>query len=319
MGLLRKAAVLCFAVSVVSAVFLVASNVSGTPSGQQDPVSEQTVRYEKISSPSASTSAAKRLRPPPARAKFDKGPAFAKGCAKLRRDAKVVSCRFGKVGSRPSVALIGDSHALQYTPPLIRLAKKRGFELVTYMRGSCVTADVKYESRCDRWRAAAIRQISSQKPDVIVLATATGNSYVVKRGGKKLNRRKSERFLRKGMARTYRKLLAVPKQGGGKARVVLLRDQSLAPFRPPDCLKKNARKPSRCAFRTNNRPNPPGFDWAAAKRVSKVKVVQPMNYFCGKRWCPAVSGRIVVFRDKYHLSATYARTMWRWLGKRLGI
>lgn len=267
---------------------------------------------------SASASSPGGLRPHPARAKFDKGVAHKKGCAAVRRDAKVVRCRFGKSGSRPSVALFGDSHAVQYSPTLVKLARNRGFELMTYMRGSCVIADVTFEPRCNRWRANAIKRMRAQKPDLIVVATATGNTYVVKRGGRKLNRKGSERPLRAGMARTFRKLATVPKRGGGKARVVLLRDQALAPFRPPDCLRKNWRKPARCAFRTN-RPNPPGFDWAAAQQVRKVRVVQPMNYFCGRQWCPAVTKKMVVFRDKYHLTATYARTMSHWLGRKLGL
>ncbi len=237
----------------------------------------------------------------------------------MRRDAKVVTCTFGKKRALKSVALFGDSHAVQYTPPLIKLANQRNFRLVTYIRGGCAVAKVKFvRSRCNKWRKKAFRRIAAQKPDLIVVATATGHTYRVKRGGRKLDRSKSERFLRKGMAKTFRKLLRVPKRSGGKARVVLLRDQAIAPFRPPDCLKKNRNKPSRCAFRTR-RPNPPGFDWIGAKRVPKVKIIQPMNRFCGKRWCPAVAGNIVIFRDKYHLTATYARTLTGWLGKRLGI
>lgn len=316
MELLRKVAVLGFAVFLSSVVALLTLSVLGTPTGHQDRSGEQFVSLEEASASGASASS--RLRPPPARARFDKGPAYAKGCADLRRDAKVVACRFGKRGAATSIALFGDSHALQYSPTLIKLANRRNLEVVTYLRGSCVIADVNFVSKCNRWRAAAIRRIAKQKPDVIAVSSATGNTYVVKRGGKKLNRRKSERFLRQGMTKTLRKLVNVRKKNGARARVVLLRDQALSPFRPPDCLRKNARRPGNCAFRTK-RPNPPGFDWAGAQRTKRVKIVNPMGYFCGPKWCPAVSGNIVVFRDKYHISATYARTMTGWLARRLGI
>lgn len=318
MGLFRKFSVLVLGLSVVSVAALLASSMFGTPAASQDLTGDQSPRYQDTALKTA-VSSNKRLKPPPGRAKFDKGRAHAKGCAAVRRDGKVITCEFGKANAPRTVALLGDSHGLQYAPPLIKLAKSRNFRLVTYLRGSCVLADVKYvQSACNKWRGRAIKQIRKRKPDVIVVSQATGNSYVVKRGGRKLNRKKSERFLRSGMARTLRKLVRVPAKSGGKARVILLRDQALAPFRPPDCLKKNSRKPSRCAFRTK-RPNPPGFDWAGAKRVSKVRIFNPMSYFCGKHWCPAVSRNMVVFRDKYHLTATYARTMTGWLGKRLGI
>lgn len=318
MELLRKAAVLCFAVSLVSASVVLASNVSGTSSGHQDPANEHSANFNQTASRDAEISRAGQLRPPPARAKFDKGHAHANGCGTPRRDAKVVTCRYGKRNAPTTVALFGDSHALQYSPTLATLAQRRNIQVVTFLRGSCVIADVNYEGRCNRWRNNAIRRIQNLKPDVIAVSSATGNSYVVKRGGNTLNRQNSEKFLRSGMARTLRKLVNTGNGKGGKARVVLLRDQALAPFRPPDCLRNNANRPGRCAFRTN-RPNPPGFDWAGAKRVERVRIINPMSYFCGKDWCPAVSGNIVVFRDKYHITATYARTMTQWLARRLGI
>lgn len=309
--------VLVIGLSVISAGALVAFNVSETPAEVQRPSGDRITQNLSPSSSATVSARRKKLKPAPHRAKFDKGIAHSKGCAPVRRDGKVTICKFGKKNAPKKVALFGDSHGVQYAPPLIGLRDQKNFRLFTYLRGGCILADVKaVESACNKWRNNAIRRIRNLKPDLIIVSQATGSSYVVKRGGRTLSRKKSERHLRSGMARTLRKLVRVSSHNGGKSKVVLLRDQALAPFRPPDCLKKNANKPGRCAFRTK-RPNPPGFDWAGAKRVSKVKIFNPMSYFCGKKWCPAVSGNIVIFRDKYHLTATYARTMVRWLGKRL--
>lgn len=319
MGLFRKATVLTSVVLIVSAVSLVALNVTGAPSTQQEVADAQEIAPDEPGSGSrihAGVSAG--LKPPPVRAKFDKGSPFAKGCGLARTNGRVVACQYGPKNSKTSIALFGDSHAVQYSPAFVTLAKRRGWNVVTYMRGDCVVANVNYKPACNKWRRGAIKKIAAQKPDLIVVSNSTADRFQVKRGGRKLNRKASEKFLRKGMARTYRRLLRIRSGKGRPARVTLLRDQALAPFRPPDCLKKNPNRPGRCSFRIK-RPNPPGFDWVAAKRVPKVRIVQPMKRFCGKKRCPAVEGNIVIYRDRYHLTATYARTLASWLAARIGV
>ena len=60
---------------------------------------------------------------------------------------------------------------------------------------------------------------------------------------------------------------------------------------------------------------------AARKAKRKVKVIDPMDILCPKtergRRCPAVVGNALVYRDTYHVSATYARTLVDWLAPRL--
>jgi hypothetical protein len=59
------------------------------------------------------------------------------------------------------------------------------------------------------------------------------------------------------------------------------------------------------------------FDYKAARRMKRVQMIDPLQKVCPRGSCQATSGRILKFRDRFHLSATYAVTLSGWLGRRL--
>ncbi len=277
-----------------------ASNSAGSPAGE------------------AVTSSVK-LKPSPAKAKYDKGRMFKDGCIVQRKNTSPRGCIYGNRKSDVSVVLLGDSHALQYGPPMIKLAKQRNWRLLALARGRCMVARVSFDSLCDKWRRKAMKRIRKFKPDMVVVSTATGSKYRAKRRGKLLSRKASEPVLRTGMAKTLRQLRKFKSKRGKRAKVILIRDQALAPFRPPDCLKKkaNRRKPSRCGFKAK-RSGSTAFDFHGARRVKAVQIIDPMKLLCPKGWCRSVDRGMIVYRDKYHYTATWAVTMTPWLGARMG-
>ena len=214
------------------------------------------------------------------------------------------------------VVLFGDSHALQYGPTMIRLAREKGWRLVGLIRQGCVIAQVKLDEVCDKWRRNTMRRIiQREKPGLVVISSATTARYKVTRKGRKLSREDSQPHLIHGMKKTLQRL-----RNSG-AKVVVIRDQVRAPFVPADCLrKKGTAKPSRCAFR----PSPRGhhaFDAKAGRAVNRVKVIDPLPKLCPKRGkkrkCPVVRDNVLVYRDSYHFSATYARKLSNWLDRKL--
>ncbi len=250
------------------------------------------------------------LKPRPSRAEADKGEIYKKGCMVKGGATKSRKCVFGKPGAKTKVVLFGDSHGLQYGPAMIRLAKNRDWKVIALVRADCVVADVNFKKKCNKWRQNSFKRIASEKPDMVVVSSSTGSQYQVKRKGKKLTREASQRYLIKGMAKTLRRV------GAKNRKVVLIRDQALAPFRPNDCLVKHAKRPKKCGFK-GSRDGSAAFDVKGARRVKSVRVIDPMPLLCPKKWCRAVDRGIVVYRDRYHLTATYAHSIGPWLGKRL--
>jgi len=254
------------------------------------------------------------LVPSPDTAADDKGPAILDGCRSGASHTAAWACVYGDPGSDKTVVLWGDSHAMQFSPPLIELAERRGWRLLTMFRGSCLTADVAYRPACDQWRANSLARIEREQPEMVITATDTGNGYALWQNGTRLTREASEPLLRQGYARTLRRLERAT--GDIHGRVVLLRDLLRADFRPPDCLLDHPDDLSACDFE-GFRKNPPGFDLAAARQVDGVKVVDPSEVVCPARHCNAARDGIVVYRDTTHISATYAATLARWLGEQV--
>lgn len=250
------------------------------------------------------------LRPNPLDAPTDKGRLWDDGCVLLKDDTDSPECAYGDVDSDKNVVVFGDSHALQWFPPLIRLAENRGWRLVGLVRAGCVVGQVQYERPCNVWRNKAMRRIvRRERPDLVVVSTSTGGRYRVVHKGRRLNRRASQGVLIAGFAKTLRRL----KRTG--AEVVVIRDQMLAPFNPPECVSKHSDDVGRCVF-YSRRKRERAFDAFGAARA-RARLVDPNRILCPRHRCPSVMGRMLVYRDTYHMSATFARTLTPWLRRQL--
>lgn len=250
------------------------------------------------------------IRPDPFEARDDRGDMWDKGCLVEGKETESDDCELADPESPTTVVLFGDSHALQYAPTLKRVADEEDWRLVGLARGGCAIADVAYSPDCDEWRENTIKRITEQEsPALIVVTTSTLGRMKVKVKGKRLDRAESQPLLIDGLVKILRRL----KSTG--AKLVLIRDQAKAPFEPVDCVGDNPERLSKCAFKPHRRQNW-AFDEAAAKRAG-VPIIDPMPILCRDDRCPSVIGDALVYRDPYHLSATFAKTLAPWLSKRL--
>ena len=251
------------------------------------------------------------VRPNPSSAAADKGQLWDDGCVLLHDETDSPPCVYGAKNSPKTVVVFGDSHALQWFAPLIKIANRKHWRLVGLVRAGCVVGDVQYERPCDVWRRKAMRRIlTEERPDLVIVSDSTGGRYQIVRGGQRLDRRRSEPFLIAGFARTLRRL----KRNG--AEVAVIRDQPLAPFEPPDCVSQNLDQLNKCTF-IGRRKRWHAYDFFGARRVAGVKLIDPIRILCPRNRCPSVMGRVLVYRNTYHLSATFARTLTPWLEREL--
>ena len=252
-----------------------------------------------------------RIAPDPLEAGSDKPKTWDDGCVAWRTKVELPACAYGVQDSETNVVLMGDSRAMQYFPPLEAVADERGWRLVNLIRVDCFVASVKSTDRhCDTWRDNMLRRIvRSEKPDLVILSTATKRSYTVKVGGQTLDRPRSQPHLVEGMKKTIKRL-----RNAG-ARVIVVRDQSLAPFRPSECVAQNPDQLKRCAFPPRPR-GPRAFEQKAA-RATGTRVLDPQPMFCSSSRCPAVIGDMAVYLDTYHLTSTYSATLSDWFADRL--
>jgi len=250
------------------------------------------------------------MRPPPRQADDDKGPVHAAGCLIDQSETSSPDCRFGAVGSERQVVLFGNSHALHYSPALLRLAERHGWELTALMRAGCPIADVAFAYRCDRWREETVERIEQrERPALIVVATTTEFRAGVVRDGERLDLEASRPALRAGLARTLKRLRATG------ATVVLIRDNARAPDDVPGCVSENPDDLQRCAFDDGRDPRRAHDALAAAD--AGVRAIDPSPVVCPKSRCPAVIGNALVYRDDNHFTAAFAHTLAPWFGRQL--
>ncbi|MDQ2701116.1 MAG: acyltransferase [Actinomycetota bacterium] len=251
-----------------------------------------------------------KIKPDPLNAREDRGRMYEDGCLVQGDDTESGDCSYGP--SRPSkkVVLFGDSHALQYFPAMLKISEKRNWKLVGLARGNCLVADVPYRERCDKWRKNVLERIEQvEKPDLVVLSSSTLDRFRVKSGGRELSRNESQPKLVEGLTRVLKRFR---KTG---AKVVVIRDQARAPFIPHECVADNLKELKKCFFSPSRREEW-SFDRDAAK-LAGVKLIDPMPVLCRNDTCPSVIGDVIVYRDTYHLTATFARTLAPWLEKQL--
>lgn len=252
---------------------------------------------------------AKSLEPKPDDAFDDRGKLAADGCMVEQQEDRYPKCVYGKKKSKTTVVLFGDSQAMQWFPPLLRVARQRGWKLIGRTRAGCPPAAIRFASRCDRWRKETLRRIERHdKPDIVV--TGTGVVYGAVRKGRRLSPKASAPHMRRGLARTLRRL----RRTG--ARVAVMKTLTWSPDRIVSCIKRSKRKLRRCAFK-RKQPTNAVFEARAAKSVRGAKLIDARNRVCLKKICPAVIDDMIVYRNPQHLSATFARTLAGWLGARL--
>ncbi len=244
--------------------------------------------------------------------KADKGEVYRKGCLMGHARIRSGACRFGDLRSEKKVVLFGDSHAMQWGPGLIRLAKKKGWQVIALTRASCPPALVHIDYYCDTWRRNSLRRIRLMRPGLVVVGSAANSeAYEVLVGGAEISRSASEPHLLHGMTGTLRRLRRWSR------KTVVLRDQAVTPFSVTACLRVNQRRPGRCGFRPV-RPRAFAYDFKAARRVRGVPVIDPQPMLCPDGWCRAVYRDYLVYRNHGHLSASFTRERYRWLGHKLG-
>jgi hypothetical protein len=243
--------------------------------------------------------------------KKDKGPVFRQGCLVAGPAARSGKCYYGRTKSPNKVVVFGDSHALQWTPALIRIANQRNWRLIALLHANCTAAQVSVDRYCNRWRRNAFARIRKEKPGLIIVASNTGPNMTVVSGGRRVGRAAAERVLERGMASTFRGLLKT------SAKVTLMRDMAMSKnFLPSVCVSENRGNPGACTFKAR-RPLSMSYDFKAARRVGGIEVIDPLAKVCPRHTCRAVHGKYLKFRDRFHITATYSRLLAPWLGSRL--
>ncbi|MGY1501013.1 acyltransferase family protein [Streptomyces sp. QTS52] len=262
---------------------------------------------------SSGTSLPSNLAPPLPEIKSARSAVYRDGCHVAYESTGTPPCEYGDPASRKVVVLFGDSHAAQWFPALDRLARERGWKLVSLTKASCKAAKVTLRrlggpySSCDTWRARAITRITALRPALVIVSSSDAGDPMYPESD--LVRQWTD-----GFRTTYDAL------GASGARVVALLDTPWPKSDAVDCAAMYSLRLDRCANRLPEAIRDRSRRTAStdAAKSSGATVIDPTPWLCtGGGNCPVVVGNTVVYRDDSHVSDAYAEGIAPVLGDRL--
>jgi peptidoglycan/LPS O-acetylase OafA/YrhL len=222
-------------------------------------------------------------------------------CMQSFRDApeydEVTICPSDAVDPVARVVISGGSHVQQWWTPIADIAKRNGWELLVVEKGGCqlrISGEPSFTS-CDRWNEKAFDVIKGLKPDaVITLGTST---------------RARVEELPSSFIVGWREFEAagIP--------VIALRDTFRTGEPVPECLERMGFDVVLCGGKRKNffEQFPP----TGLPIPSNVRFIDTIDMFCGNVNCPAVIGDVLVYRDKSHITDTYAGVLTPFLEQRM--
>jgi hypothetical protein len=203
---------------------------------------------------------------------------------------------------------------MQYFPAVDELAEKNGWRLIVLTKAECPPEELEVRSmvedreysQCDEWRQSAIKRFERSGQDVTVIMS--GDTVYVPYGpnGEELEGNEAADAMEAGYLKTLSRL-----QAAGLGTVVI-RDTPASAQDVPSCVSEDIKHLDRCAFA---RPHEwdREYDVRAARRSPGTHLVDFTADICPGEICRAVIGNALVYRDKSHLTATFARTLSPWI------
>jgi hypothetical protein len=250
------------------------------------------------------------LRPDPTDAYWDRPSNYDDECHNDLTAAELHTCVSGDPDGEVTVVLFGDSHALQWLPALNGPAQERGWQVVTLTKAACPPArilsgrkdDAAGES-CEGWRDKAVDWIATNEPDVAILAGG-GRIYklVDGRGDRIPDEDRTERWQR-GLAQTLERM-------PGRTEVVVLADTPYIGVNPATCLEDDRSDLSACTS-TQASSIDTAFDQAerATSEGAGATYADLTGLLCPYSPCPVVFGDVLAYRNRDHITATFAEAL----------
>jgi hypothetical protein len=218
------------------------------------------------------------------------------GCQQNKTGFKLIICVRGDTDGRRTAMLAGGSHATHIYPAVNSIARDRGWRLLTAVKAGCrldleqaFTSSTRHRS-CKAWLDALVARIRRNPPDIFI-TTGTITSTT------------SER-LPSGYISFWRLLNRLG------VKVIAVRDTPRATFDHVTCLREHPRRPQACEIlREASLDATSPLVSRSDELPGNVVAVDLTGAICTDTVCPAVSGSYVIYRDRHHFTATFARRL----------
>ena len=238
-------------------------------------------------------------------------------CPVGRDERDFQACAFGAPRAERTVALVGDSKALQWFTPIDRIARRAHWRLVVIGKVGCPFADVvrpvdgRRNLSCEAWGQRALRTLQRLRPDIVLTVTRFPTALPP---GASADTTPTAAAMTAGLVRYWRAL------GSVGVTVVPILDTPGPPHGDsPNCVRHNLERLSACGYPLEEDVDRSGASAqrAAAARLPGTPVVDMTHTICPGQTCPAVIGNVLVYRNGTHLSDSFATSARRALSRKL--
>jgi peptidoglycan/LPS O-acetylase OafA/YrhL len=232
-------------------------------------------------------------------------------CMSSEPDFPLVTCHTVIDAPAKRIALVGNSHGLQWGPALDQIADKRHWRIDTYVAHYCPAllpegADAS-RAGCAGWGARVVSTLAQQQPDLVVLSAKAAAGTLRAAGISET----SPASVRTGFTRMLQHLAAAG------LTVLVVRDipnpsgESAAGRAPTSCLLAHPDNPTACAQRRSRVvAQDAAVDAARAMHDRHIVTADLTDHFCDRQKCYSYLGGTAVFAGAAnHLTATMARTL----------
>ena len=248
------------------------------------------------------------LAPAPVVAKDDKPEVYADDCFASQganfKDRPV--CSYGK--GKTKVALVGNSHAGQWTPAVQDMAKENEWQVDTYLASRCAVMSAPQDfdsssksSGCKEYEDWATEQIKDGDYDLVISSNRQSLPVV----GYDLA------ASTKPAQKSYEEVLSQWADTG--AEVAVIKD---TPFpgsslnNVPDCVALNSTELGECSGSSDSWiPDDPQYEAAKKLNHPDVVAVDMNDQLCREEQCYSVVGGLVAYWDHSHLTETFAQSL----------
>lgn len=213
-------------------------------------------------------------------------------------------CEYGDPSSDVVVAMVGDSHTRMLTTPIVNLAEERGWRVLGFFHNSCPFS---YEERafnadeCEALNTETMEQLRSVEPDAVI------TSYLARNGFRETETGMPNGI--KGFSDLWNDLHDLG------ASVYVVKDVPEAKKDSQACVSENYENPERCSISRWKAMVRRDLVDQAAEYAPHATVIDYTERYCGPRKCHQVVGNVLVYRDRGHITDTFALTLQPYLAE----
>ena len=246
---------------------------------------------------------------------FDMPSIYGMGCDDWYFSASVKTCASGNKNAKHTAVVIGDSVGLQWFPAYARVFDRPGWRLLVLTKSSCPMVDDPFfyarisgeYTACDAWRQAALKDIASWNPDIVIL----GSTFTYP-------------FTRQQWIDGTRQVLQ--RLEGHAHDVYIMRATPVLPFDGPSCLAPRSwlyralSERAKCISPAHTTQFDEVWHWlhAAVQPYPNVRLIDVNDDVCPDDRCHAELDGKIVYRDDMHVTASFAASLAPAIGKELG-